>query len=289
MAGIIPAAVIAALAAAGIYGGALALIAPRPERGLLLALLLLELPMSAATFFLVRRPLDAALHGALGDSGLYRALTTLYAPLTEEPAKLWPLLLPPLARRVTREGAMRAGAALGLGFGLGEIGLLARLILVEPRYAGIPWYQFTGFINERWMVCLIHAAFTAVAVCAWRRWRGGLALGLPLAMALHFLLNIAIVVVRLSPLGRYPVVASTLLSLWVAGFWCGAIVLLVVLNRATTSVPATTPGLFGEAICPECGRVYARSALALNLGARRLERCPHCGRWHLVPQFTPKY
>lgn len=289
MRGIIPAAVIAALLCIGAYGGALALIARRKERHFLLLLALLELPMSAATFSLVRRPLDAALHGALGDAGLHRWLTTLYAPLTEEPAKLWPLLLLPLARRVTRDNAMRAGVALGLGFGLGEIGLIARFVLADARYAGIPWYNFTGFINERFMVCLTHGAFTALAVCGWRRWRGGLALGLPLAMALHFLINIPIVLVRLSPLGKHEAVAATLLSLWVTLFWFGSIVLVIALNRATRPEPATAPSLFGEATCPECGRTYARSALALNLGMKRLERCPHCKKWHLLPQFTPRY
>ena len=41
-------------------------------------------------------------------------------------------------------------------------------------------------------------------------------------------------------------------------------------------------GLAGGAICPKCGRPFALSFLSLNLITRKLERCPHCGKWSLV-------
>lgn len=294
--GIIIAALITALLCLGVYGTVLWVIAPRDERLLLLLFLLLQLPVSVATFYLVRRPLDGLIHGLLGDAGIYRWVTTLYAPLTEEPAKLWPLLLLPLARRVGRDNAVRVGVALGLGFGLGEIALVAKFVLDAPQFAGLPWYSFGGFINERFMVCLAHGGFTTMAICGWRRWRIGLPGGLLIAMSLHFLANIAIPLVRVSPLGRNEALAGTLLSLWVTLFWMAFIVLLPVLNGpiggnaapAAATEPGALPSLFGEATCPSCGRLYARSAVGLNLGLRRLERCPHCGKWHLLPQFGTK-
>ncbi len=41
-------------------------------------------------------------------------------------------------------------------------------------------------------------------------------------------------------------------------------------------------GLAGGAICPHCGRPFARHWWAPNVGMRKFERCPHCGRWSLV-------
>src|SRR3982751_5165983 len=131
--GIVIAPIITALLFLRGSGAALGLIAPRDERRLLALLILLELPMSVGTFYLVRRPLDGLVHGLPGDAGVYRWLTTLYAPLTEEPAKLWPLLIPLIARRVGRDNAVRAAVALGLGFGLGEIALVAKFIRDAPQ------------------------------------------------------------------------------------------------------------------------------------------------------------
>src|SRR5689334_21378340 len=106
--GIIIAAIITVLLSLGVYGTALWVIAPRDERLLLALLLALELPMSVGTYYLVRLRLDGLIHRLLGDAGVYRWLTTLYAPLTEEPAKLWPLLIPLISRRIGREDAVRA-------------------------------------------------------------------------------------------------------------------------------------------------------------------------------------
>jgi hypothetical protein len=298
--GIVVAAIITALLCLGVYGTVLWLIAPREERRLLALLIVLELPMSVGMFYLVRLPFDGLVHGFLGDAGVYRWLTTLYAPLTEEPAKLWPLLIPLIARRVGRDSAVRAAVALGLGFGLGEIALVAKFVLDAPQFAGLPWYSFGGFMNERFMVCITHGLFATMSVCGLRRWRIGLPGGLLIAMSLHFLANIAIPLVRVSPLGNNAGLSGTILTLWVTLFWVAAIVVLPLLNgpigaSAGTTPPGTTyvePGaaasLFGTSSCPSCGRTYAISAFALNLGVRRLERCPHCKRWHLASQFEAK-
>ena len=290
MGGIVVAAIITALLCLATYGTVLWFVAPRDERRLLALLLALQLPVSVGTFYLIRRPLDGAIHGLLGDAGGYRWITTLYAPLTEEPAKLWPLLLPPIARRVGRENAVRVGVALGLGFGLGEIALVARFVQDAPQFAALPWYSFGGFINERFMVCLAHGGFTTMALCGWRRWPIGLAGGLALAMLLHFLANIAIPLVRLSPLGGNEALAGAILSLWVTLFWVAFLGLLPLLNGpigGATGGTSRSPGasLFGAATCRACGRAYARPAFGLNFGLRRLERCPHCKTWQWQAQF----
>lgn len=46
-------------------------------------------------------------------------------------------------------------------------------------------------------------------------------------------------------------------------------------------------GLAGGAICPGCGRAFARHALSPNLIAGKLSRCPHCGKWSIVSRATP--
>ncbi len=41
-------------------------------------------------------------------------------------------------------------------------------------------------------------------------------------------------------------------------------------------------GFFGGTICPKCGRPFSLHFWSLNLGFRRLDRCPFCGRWSVV-------
>jgi DNA-directed RNA polymerase subunit RPC12/RpoP len=53
----------------------------------------------------------------------------------------------------------------------------------------------------------------------------------------------------------------------------------------TQNLPPGTPrnyGAFGGTICPKCGRPFSLHFLAVNLGLRRLDRCPYCGKWSLV-------
>src|SRR5256885_14234794 len=59
----------------------------------------LALPMQPLAFYLVRVPLDHWLVGQLSSgSTTYQWVTSFYAPLTEEPAKLLPLLIPAIRR-----------------------------------------------------------------------------------------------------------------------------------------------------------------------------------------------
>lgn len=50
-----------------------------------------------------------------------------------------------------------------------------------------------------------------------------------------------------------------------------------------------TPGQYGTAggaVCPRCGLPYSRHMLAPNLLVGKLERCPHCGKWAIVPRAS---
>ena len=40
----------------------------------------------------------------------------------------------------------------------------------------------------------------------------------------------------------------------------------------------------GGAICPRCTFPYTRHMFAPNMLVGKLERCPHCGKWAIVPQ-----
>jgi hypothetical protein len=41
-------------------------------------------------------------------------------------------------------------------------------------------------------------------------------------------------------------------------------------------------GLMGGAVCPKCGRPFARHWWGLNAGVGKFDRCDHCGKWSIV-------
>ncbi len=269
-------AIIAAAAALAVLGGLLLASAPRGFRRIALLLILIELPMSAAFFLLVRQPLDLGVRSLGLDAGVYRFIASWYAPLTEEPAKLLPLLLPFFFRKVSRDNALVTGLALGLGFGLGEIAFLAWLINHNPQVADLPWFAFTGFLVERLLVCFLHGAITAVAVWMWcrgKRW------GILVAMLLHYLLNFPIYLASMYPLGLDRATWVTISLVWVVAMVIGMSVTLAVLRAGRPGVKS----LFGgERACPGCGERYRPGTVGLNLLYRRYEPCPHCKKWHMV-------
>jgi len=76
------------------------------------------------------------------------------------------------------------------------------------------------------------------------------------------------------------------------------IILLIVLGRrllllsgrgqaGTATDGEIDYGPAGAAICPRCGRPFARHILSPNLIAGKLSRCLHCGKWSIVPRATP--
>lgn len=47
-------------------------------------------------------------------------------------------------------------------------------------------------------------------------------------------------------------------------------------------------GSAGGAVCPRCAFPYSRNYLSPNLLVGKLERCPHCGKWAIVPRASQK-
>ena len=249
-------------------------------------LLAATLPMSWMMFHGVRQPLDDGLKATFGPGAFLAWVRTAYAPLTEEPAKLWPLLLPWARQIITRESVGRAALALGLGFGVGEIFTLAELIANrQPAIAAMPWYTLGGFITERLTTCIIHGGMTGIALAAWRR-GPGLGVGLFLAMVVHYVGNFPIAMAQRGWLGPQKTVAMTIVSLWIFFYFLAAIAWLAWLMRAPSN--SGSP-LFGEATCPGCGQLFPRSPwTGLNFGADgRYERCPHCHEWHWTTRERP--
>jgi RsiW-degrading membrane proteinase PrsW (M82 family) len=224
MSGIVIASLIAAAMSLAVYGGTLLWLSRPDERARLALAAIVALPFTLLAYHGVRTPIEA-LFGAPGGTLWLRAILP---PLIEEPAKLMPLLLPLLARTITRDNAWRFGAALGLGYGVGEIVLLVQLLQPSQALGPAPWTALTGFISERYIVCLTHGAFAAAALTLWR---GGRPLwhGLLAAVALHFLANLPIALASLF-IADLPTRSATL-AIWLVLVWSAAIVGLIALAR----------------------------------------------------------
>ncbi len=191
--------------AAAVWGTTFGIMSGRYRR--LAWLVAVTLPFSAAVNFWVKRPLAAWVAAGAGvDPGLtafaplwFLVFAHLLAPVTEEAAKLAPALLPPIRRRLAaaadgqvsngRLAAVWAGMWLGIGFGLGELWLIAWSVAQTPALAAYPWWQYTGFMTERLVSIYAHGVMTAVAVY-------GIALGprrvwltYAAAVGLHALVN----------------------------------------------------------------------------------------------------
>jgi DNA-directed RNA polymerase subunit RPC12/RpoP len=249
---------------------------PANPRLLWLAFLIV-LPLEPASFYFVRVPLDHWLTGLLGrDSATLHWLVTFYAPLTEEPAKLVPLLIPAIRRDMNTGNFARYALAIGLGFAIGEMWFIAEVIARNPKFAGVPFYFFGGYLSERLMVCLFHSAFVGVALGQLRK---RFVLGMAGAMALHWLGNFPIFLMASNAFGLGPTFWGIALQSWIVIYFLGALALLSYFVFGRVS-----PGrfLYGRRKCPECGAEYDGSLFAANLGTRRYERCPQCRHWHLT-------
>jgi uncharacterized membrane protein YhfC len=134
----------------------------------------------------------------------------LNAPIFEEAIKLLPMLLPTSRRfRQNAAGALWAGLALGMGFGLGEAAFLAYKIAQSPVYNQLPWYMFTGFAVERLIVTFAHGWMTSIAMTGLYSGKKKALLGYLCAVGLHALINLGPI---LSALKLIPATASSLLT-----------------------------------------------------------------------------
>jgi len=274
MPGIYIAAIVAGALAFAAIGSFLAKGARSEERRLYVVLLILQLPMSALAFYYLRVPLDGWLRTAITDRDHYTIAALFYAPLTEELAKLWPLLLPWVWRQLSPANAVRIALALGLGFGLGEIAFLAERLTRSPSLAQLPWYYFGGFIAERIAVCVWHPAFTAVAVVAGARAAVLLPLGFVGAAALHFIGNFPLYLASRRLFGLTQEHWQLLLYGWTIVYTVALALLLHLLARVSGTRFFPPP----MRKCRHCGEDYKAPIMGLNLGAWRYERCSRCGK-----------
>lgn len=246
---------------------------PANER-LLWTAALIALPLQPLAFYFVRVPLDHWLVAQVGaGSRGYSWLISLYAPLTEEAAKLVPLLVPAIHCDVRRENVAGYALAIGVGFAIGEMWFVADRVARVPQFAGLPFYQFGGYVNERLMTCVFHSAFVSLSLLGLRR---NLLLGFGGAAALHWLGNFPIFVMNWNVGGLGKATWSVLIQLFLVLYLVAAAVWLSWLAFGFASLKRF---LYGRRKCPSCGSEYDPSFFAINAGRRRFERCPHCERW----------
>jgi len=208
------AAAIATFLSLGIIGTLLLWKTPRKDWNPLFIIILLELPMSLFAFYLIRLPLDKLLLQIFSPfTDRYRFLTTFYAPLTEEPIKLWVLLIPWLFHRINIKNRINIAVAIGVGFGIGELWMLAHQFSKVPSIAQLPWYSFGGYIQERFLVCFMHGAFTASAIIFFRK--KFFIPALLLGMFLHYLGNFPIFLAAINFGGIRTSDWKIIISLWV--------------------------------------------------------------------------
>ncbi len=169
-------------------------------------LLLPGLPLSALANLIIKRQAIVAVgtmtnvQPGLGMAApaWFLAFQVMLTPLVEEAIKAAPLLLPPARRMLTSQlRALWVGFALGVGFGLGEAMVIACAVERSGAYAALPWYVFTGFLNERISTCFAHGVMTAVLVTGLQRGGHHVLCGYLRAVSLHLFLNGPIVLYQL--------------------------------------------------------------------------------------------
>jgi len=275
MHGIFVAAILTTAIAIAIFGILIRQLELPANNRLLWLAALIALPLQPLAFYFVRVPLDQWLSAHLvHGSFTFQAIVSLYAPLTEEPAKLLPLLVPAIRRDITPNNFVRYALAIGLGFALGEMWFIAERISRVPEFSAAPWYQSGGYIGERLMTCFLHATFVAVAL---RQFRRRFILGIAGAMAMHWAVNFPIFLMGWDVGGMGKAFWAVALQVWLIGFVFAGVALL---SYFVFGHFAPARFFYGRRHCPECGHDYDASFFAVNMGRTRYERCPQCRHWH---------
>lgn len=253
--------------------------AKRSNLGILFIVFACTLPMCWVMYHYVRVPIDHWLLGWFPDGKALFWIRAAYAPLTEEPAKLWPLIIPFVRRSLTRQNLALFAIALGGGFAVGEIFTVADLIQSRlPDVAQLPWHHLSGFINERLMTVGIHSGMTVSALLVMHR-GAGLITGLLVSMCLHFIVNLPIALSKSGWFEFSPAITQFVLWIWISFCFISAVVFLLWLSGADQ---LSALSIYGNACCPSCGSQYSRSILnGLNFGFDlRYEPCAACRKWH---------
>ena len=64
---------------------------------------------------------------------------------------------------------------------------------------------------------------------------------------------------------------------------------LILSKGKISSTPPGTPrnyGIGGGAICPRCNRPFPLRLWWLNVGFKKIDRCPYCGKWSYIPRLS---
>ena len=290
---IVPMAVLTFIVALLLGGFLIWQLAPR-DRLLELAILIwCGLAMSPLAFYLVRRPAIAPLEREFAKpvwkettaSWMRDGIRLLYAPLTEEPAKLLPwfvMLMLGVAVQPTRKMVAPLALAIGLSFALGEIALVAKFVVDgnDPKIAALPWYAFGGFFSERLMTLFAHSLFALPTLALIRKSWKWAPLGLMIGMFLHYCSNAPIVLLQREAFGIGKNSWAVIVQLWLTLIVVIALLAILWAHYGSSKLRRIVSA---KMICPECGQTYRQPILlGLNMGLSRYERCAKCLKWHWV-------
>jgi hypothetical protein len=215
--GILIAALITTVVAIAVIGLFIRHLSHAAPRWLLVLAFFSALPAQPVAFHFIRAPLHEFLTQWIGAGTLLTAITLFYAPVIEEPAKWFSLVLPSLRKALKPENAVAVALAVGLGFGIGELWFIAERLARAPELAGLPFYYFTGFLTERLMVCFLHGAFIALLFKRYAEGRSVWPAAL-FGIALHFLLNFPLFLSSMKLGGIDQNVWGLFLVIYIAGF-----------------------------------------------------------------------
>ncbi len=83
-------------------------------------------------------------------------------------------------------------------------------------------------------------------------------------------------------------IAGTIIVIVLGGMVLAAVIPILLGRKSKSSgFQPQNYGMMGGAVCPKCGKPFARHPWGLNLVVGKLDRCPHCGKWSLVARATP--
>ncbi|MDD3375571.1 MAG: hypothetical protein PHY73_07625 [Candidatus Omnitrophica bacterium] len=158
-----------AIALAVIGGFIAALLKGRTKTAVWLGLI--SLPEFVIVFYLIRVPVDKLLQFifAVPASGgaipfAYSLISFFYAPVTEELIKISPFLIPFFRQQLKTTNKIAVGMTIGLGFGISEMWTIAFWLSHNALISRLHWHQLGGYIEERFVACLLHGMFTIIAI-----------------------------------------------------------------------------------------------------------------------------
>jgi uncharacterized membrane protein YhfC len=190
---------------------------------------LVSLPASYIAFAFVRTPLDNLIR-QLFNLFLrrlplwYYFIVLLYAPITEELMKLLPLVIPIFRRNIRKDNRIAIGMTIGLGFGIGEMWLVASWFARDVSISGYHWYQLYGYIFERVLSVFSQGVFTVVAI----RGLGNKFIKYMLyAMGLHALSNFPIILFHMGFIRVNKIIFQNIMTLYLVVFVAGLGFILV--------------------------------------------------------------